>query len=133
MGPKRTPIRRGGGHAFRKIPRDWGYRLPRKAIRLATRMALLSKFLDNQVVLLDDLVVTEPKTKVITGLLKSLGLGETSCLLTTEKLDMNIWKSARNIPTVRVSPAAELNAYELLHQRQLLLTKAALDRLRAGA
>jgi large subunit ribosomal protein L4 len=111
MGPKRTPIRRGGGHAFRKIPRDWGYRLPRKAIRLATRMALLSKFLDNQVVLLDDLVVTEPK----------------------KKLDMNIWKSARNIPTVRVSPAAELNAYELLHQRQLLLTKAALDRLRAGA
>src|SRR6476620_7665956 len=59
MGPKRTPIRRGGGHAFAKVPRDWSYRLPRKAIKLATRMALLSKFQDNQVTVVEGWSVAE--------------------------------------------------------------------------
>lgn len=130
MGPKRTPIRRGGGHAFRKIPRDWGYRLPRKAVQLATRMALLSKFLDNQVTVIDEFAVAEPKTKAVAQILGALGLAEKSCLLTIESYDANLWRSARNIPTVRMAPAAQLNAYELLHQRQLVVTKKALDGLR---
>ena len=130
MGPKRTPVRRGGGHAFHKVPKDWSYRLPRKAVKLATRMALLSKFLDQQVTIVDELSVSEPKTKVVAQILKALGLGEKSCLVTIDAHDPNLWRSARNIPTVRVSPAAQLNAYELLHQRQLVVTKAALDRLR---
>jgi len=133
MGPKRTPVRRGGGHAFRKLPKDWGYRLPKKAVRLATRMAVLSKFLDQQVTILDELSVAEPKTKTIAQLLKALGLEETSCLITVEQHDRNVYKSARNIPTLQVSPASDLNAYDVLRQKQLVLTKAALDRLRAKA
>src|SRR6476659_3893100 len=82
MGNKRTPIRRGGGHTFGKRPVDWRYRLPRKAIVLATRMALLSKFQDQQVTILDDLSISVPKTKEVAAVLKALGLSETSCLLT---------------------------------------------------
>lgn len=130
MGPKRTPMRRGGGMAFGKRPVDWTYRLPRKAVALATRMALLSKFQDNQVTIIDELAVQEPKTKNIAAMLKALGLTESSCLLTIDQYDANIWKSARNIPTLSVSPASDLNAYELLKQKRLLVTKAALDRLR---
>lgn len=133
MGPKRSPIRRGGGRAFAKVARDFGYRLPKKAVRLATRMALLSKFLDNEVVVVDSLSVKEPKTRVVAGILKTLGLNETSTLIATEAHDGVFWKSARNIPDLRVSPAAELNAYDLLRQRRLLVTKAALDKLRQGA
>lgn len=129
-GDKKTPVRRGGGHAFAKRPKDWSYRLPKKAVRLATRMALLSKFEDEQVTVLDALAVEQPKTKDIAGLLKALGLAETTCLLTIEEYDANLWKSSRNLPNLRVSPAADLNAYELLHQKQLLVTKAALDRIR---
>src|SRR5438552_18929744 len=70
MGNKRSPIRRGGGHAFAKRTTDWGYRLPRKQVALATRMALLSKFLDNQVTIIDELSVAEPRTKEIVALLK---------------------------------------------------------------
>lgn len=131
-GSARTPIRRGGGHAFAKQPKDWGYRLPRKAVRLATRMALLSKFLDNEVCVLDDLEISQPKTKVVADLLKALDLGATSCLLAIESHDENIWKSSRNITSLRVSPAAGLNAYDLLRQKQLLVTKAALDAVRSG-
>src|SRR4029077_6828485 len=61
MGNKRTPIRRGGGVTFAKRPIDHSYRLPHKAVQLATRMAILSKFQDNQVTILDELVCPEPK------------------------------------------------------------------------
>ena len=53
-GNARTNVRRGGGHAFGKKPRDYSYRLPRKAIRKATKMALLSKFEDSQAIILSD-------------------------------------------------------------------------------
>lgn len=130
MGPKRTPIRRGGGHAFAKRPVHWGYRLPRKAVALATRMALLSKFRDNEVTVLDDLTVAEPKTREVAALIKGLGLNGKTCLLTVAQYDENVYKSARNIAGIEVLPASDLNAYALLHQKQLVLTKAALDKLR---
>jgi large subunit ribosomal protein L4 len=131
MGNKRTPIRRGGGHTFGKRPIDWSYRLPKKAVALATRMALLSKFQDNQVTILDDLKIAEPRTKDVMAVLKALGLAETTCLLSIDQHDAIVWKSARNIPSLSVSPASDLNAYELLRQKNLLVTKGALDSLRS--
>ena len=130
MGPKRSPIRRGGGHAFAKVPKDWSYRLPRKAIKLATRMALLSKFQDDQVTVVEAWTVDAPKTKVVVTALQALGLSEKSCLLTVENHNPVLVKSARNLQAVAVSSAADLNAYVLLRQRQLVLTRAALDQLR---
>jgi large subunit ribosomal protein L4 len=132
MGNKRTPIRRGGGHTFSKRPVNWSYRLPRKAVALATRMALLSKFRDNEVTILDELSIATPKTKDVVAVLKALGLSEKSCLLTIDQHDANVWKSARNIPSLAVSPASDLNAYELLHKKMLLVTKGALDRIRSA-
>ncbi|QDV53541.1 50S ribosomal protein L4 [Gimesia fumaroli] len=128
-GAARTPVRRGGGHTFAKTPKDWSYRLPKKAVKLATRMAILSKFEDEQVTLIDELALQVPKTKEITGALSALGLSNTTCLLTTGGHDPVVWKSARNIAGVQVSPASDLNAYDVLHQRQMVLTKSALDQL----
>ncbi|MEX0716007.1 MAG: 50S ribosomal protein L4 [Planctomycetaceae bacterium] len=132
-GNRRTPVRVGGGHSLGKRPVDYGYRLPKKAVQLATRMALLSKFQDDQVVVLDQLSVDEPKTKVVAGILKALGLERASCLLAIENHDPNLWRSARNIANLSVAPAGELNAYELLRRRQLVVTRDALDRLRRSA
>lgn len=129
-GQVRTPIRRGGGHTFAKTPKDWTYRLPKKAVRAATRMALLSKFQDDQAVVLDALTIAEPKTKVVAELLAALGLSGVSCLLAIEGHDPVVWKSSRNIPGLWVTPASDLNAYQLLHQRQLVVTASAMDRLR---
>ncbi len=129
-GARRTPVRRGGGMTFGKKPRDFSYRLPKKAVRMATRMALLSKFLDGEAMVLDGLSIDAPKTKVVAELLKALGLSRESCLLAIDRHDPNIWKSARNVADLRVSPAGDLNAYDLLHQRRLVVTKAALDQLR---
>jgi large subunit ribosomal protein L4 len=129
-GSLRTGKRRGGGRAHARYPIDYSYRLPKKAVRLATRMALLSKFLDEQVTLLSELSIAEPKTKAMAGMLKSLGLSKTSCLLAIDGHDGKVWRSGRNIPTLWISSCDDLNAYDLLHQRQLILTRGALDRLR---
>ena len=129
MGNKRTPIRRGGGHSFAKVPRDFSYRMPKKAVRLATRMAVLSKFLDSQAVVLDGLAVDSPKTKPVADLLKAIGVYGKGCLLTVAGHDPVVYKSARNLDRVLISPAAELNAYNVLRQRHLVITRDALDGL----
>ena len=128
-GAIRTPVRRGGGHAFAKKPRDYYYRMPKKAVRKAMRMALLSKFQDSQAVMLNNWQCTEPKTKVVASFLDAVGLTGKSVLLTTEGLNTNVWKSARNIKDVVVLPGSDLNAYALLRQRHLVITVAEMDRL----
>ena len=73
-GSRRSGIRRGGGHIFAKRPRDWTYRLPRKAVQLATRMALAAKLRDDEVTLIDELAFDAPKTKDMAAILKALKL-----------------------------------------------------------
>lgn len=132
-GTKRTGKRVGGGRTFPRRPKDWGYRLPKKAVKLATRMALLSKFQDNEAVVVDSLSFAEPKTKLVATMLKALGVDRQSCLLTLAEPDAQVWRAARNIASLSVSPARDLNAYDLLHQKRLVVTKAALDQLRSPA
>jgi len=129
-GSRRTPLRRGGGHTFAKVTKDWKYRLPKNAVRLATRMALLSKFQDEEVTLLAELALPEPKTRHVQAVLEKLKLAEISCLLTVAEHDPVIWRCSRNIAQLWVSPANDLNAFKLLHQKQLLITREALDRFR---
>ena len=132
-GSRRSGVRRGGGHIFAKRPRDWSYRLPRKAVQLATRMALASKIRDEQIVVIDDLAFQAPKTKDMAGILKALKCDGASLLVATAGYDVNVYKSARNIAGVTVSPVAELNALSVLRPRRLLVTKAALDAIRQRA
>jgi large subunit ribosomal protein L4 len=125
-GHKRSGVRRGGGHIFAKRPRDWYYRLPRKALQSATRMAIASKINENNVTLIDELKMDAPKTKMMAGVLGALKLSET-LLIAIDSYDVNTYKSARNIEGVRILPVSELNAYEILRPRKLLMTKAALE------
>ena len=127
-GTKRTNKRRGGGTAKGPKPRDYEYHLPKKAVKSATRMAILSKLRDKQAIVIDGLALTAPKTKEIAGLLKTLNVGK--CLIGTLGIDENVYKSARNIEGVKVMPASEFNTYTVLSKKHLVLTKAALESLR---
>jgi large subunit ribosomal protein L4 len=133
VGSRRTNKRRGGGTAKGPKPRDYEYHLPKKAVRAATRMALLSKFQDQETVVIEDLNLPEIKTKQVVGILKALKLEGTSCLISMAGRDDVLYKSARNIRGVEVLPASQLNAYMVLRQKRLLLTRAALDELRQKA
>jgi len=129
-GSRRSGVRRGGGHIFAKRPRDFSYRLPRKALQAATRMAVASKIRDAQLVVIDDLSFSAPRTKEMNSILKALKLSDVSTLVTTAAVDRNVYKSGRNIKGIQVLPVAELNALAVLTPRRMLVTKAALDALR---
>ncbi|MGD9634186.1 MAG: 50S ribosomal protein L4 [Pirellulales bacterium] len=132
-GSKRSGIRRGGGHIFAKVNRDYGYRLPRKALQTATRMALAAKVRDEELVIIDELAFAEPKTKDMVSVIKHVGCDGGSLLVATDGYQPKVYFSARNIEGVSVSPAAELNAYNVLRSKRVLVTKAALDALVASA
>jgi large subunit ribosomal protein L4 len=130
-GGRRSGTRRGGGHIFAKRPRDFGWRMPRKALQAATRMALAARLADDEVKLVDDVSLESPKTASVAKLMKALGLGESTVLFSAEKHDGVLWKSARNIEGMSVSPVAELNAWTILQPRAIVMTKAAIDAFRA--
>jgi large subunit ribosomal protein L4 len=115
-GARRSGTRRGGGHIFAKRPR-----------------ALASRIADDEVKLVDALAIPAPKTAAVAKMLAGMGLGDSTVLLAPEKHDANVWKSARNIAGLSVSPVAELNAWSILRPRSVVMTTAAIDAFRAAA
>ena len=132
-GSRRSPVRRGGGHAFPKRPKDWSYRLPKKALRSATRMALASRIADDEVTLIDELQFEAPRTREMVDVLKALNVAGIRLLVAVAEHDVNVYKSIRNLAEVSVLPVEELNALEVLRPRRLLMTRAALDAFREKA
>jgi len=132
-GSRRAPQRRGGYHVFALRPRDYSYRLPKKAVQAATRMAIARKVQTQDVVVIDELSFNAPKTKEMAGILKALKLHGMTTLVATAGLDTNVYRSARNIEQVTVSPVGELNALTILQPRKMLVTKAALDAIKERA
>ncbi|GIW90028.1 MAG: 50S ribosomal protein L4 [Pirellulaceae bacterium] len=129
VGTRRTGKRVGGGHTFAKRPRDFSYRLPRKALLMATRMALAGKIRDQQVVVLQEFVLAEPKTRQVAGVLKALNVAGQTTLIVPAEHDPLLWRCARNIEGVSVQPAAQVNALSLLLPRRVVFTRAGLDAL----
>ncbi len=130
-GSRRSGIRTGGGHIFAKRPCDWSYRMPKKALRLAARMAMASKIVDDEITLIDGLSFDEPKTSQMAGILKALRVEKgTTLLVAVAEYDVNVYKSIRNLADVSVLPVAELNALNVLRPRRLLMTTSALDAFR---
>jgi large subunit ribosomal protein L4 len=125
VGNIRTGKRVGGGVTFAKSLRDFRQRMPKKQRRLARDSAILAKLLSNNVVVVDGLNFEKPKTRDFVSILNNLKI-QRSCLVTIGKEDVNIYKSAKNVPKVVVMPVKELNAGEICRYRKMLFTKEAL-------
>ncbi len=131
-GSKRTNIRRGGGVARTIKPRDYSYRLPKKALRRATLMAIRSKIDDGEIIVIDTLDFGTPKTSRMASILKAVGLEATTTLVAIADTDDVIYKSGRNLPGIEVQPVRQLNALSVLKPKRMLVTKAALDKIKDG-
>ncbi len=132
VGDRGAPHRRGGGVAHPPKPRSFRHRLTKSMRRLALRSALLSKFRDNEVIVIESLKFDVPKTKQVVGMLLRLGIdagGKGSCLLVTREADLNLWKSSRNVPRLRVMPAQDLNALDVVRHGRLVLTREVVENL----
>jgi large subunit ribosomal protein L4 len=153
-GSKRTNKRKGGGVAFARRNRDYRYAMPKKSVRAAVRMAILSKFQDRQVLVVDGLSLEHPTTSVVAKAFRLIqrpdlseaesaeAVGETkvqarrrtlerrSILLGLPSYNPVLHQSARNIEGVKVAPVTEFNTYDILKQRYLILTREALAALK---
>ncbi len=125
-GHKRSGVRRGGGHIFAKTPKDWSYRLPRKALQAATRMAMAEKIRAERVTLIDAFDFAAPKTKEAAAIIANVKLGA-KLLVVVDSYDKNAYLSVRNIEKTEILPVSDLNAWEILRPKNVLMTKAALE------
>jgi len=130
QGSNTSPLMPGGGRAFGPRTKDHRTELPKKQRRAALISALSQKAGENAVAVVEALSFDEPKTSVMAGVLKSLGLAGKRTLLVIDKADENMLKSCRNLANLKLVAAHQLNAYELLHAEQVLLTADGLARVR---
>ena len=126
----RNPIKKGGGHAKQKRPKDWRQAMPKKARRLATHSALLSKLQSNDVRVIDAIKLDGPKTKPVADMFKKLGI-DRSCVVAINGRNDVLEKSARNIDRTTLTTVEQLNAWDIMRNRTLLLTRDGLEKILA--
>jgi len=126
----RNPIKKGGGHAKQKSPKDWRQSMPKQARRLARNSAILAKIQSNQIRVIDNIKLDQPKTKLVAQMYKALGI-DRSCLLALAGKDQSLERAARNINRTTLTTVAQLNAWDILRSKTLLVTKDGLQQLLA--
>ncbi len=124
----RAPQFRGGGKAHGPVSRSHAFDLPKKVRALALRHALSAKLKSEDLIVIDDLVATEAKTKALVGTFASLGLTN-ALVIGGAELDSNFKLAAQNIPNIDVLPVQGINVYDILRRGKLVLSKAAVEAL----
>lgn len=126
-GSIRSPIWRGGGITFGPQPRKYTVAMPKKARRLALKSVLSSKVKNGNIIVLDNLAVSEPKTKLMSQILETLKANK--ALVVTADVDQNVVLSSRNIPGVTPVHAGGINVYDLVKHEKLVITKDAVAKV----
>lgn len=127
-GSIRSPIWTGGGIVFGPHPRSYRFSIPKKIKRLAMKSALSSKVQDNEIIVLDEIRMDQPKTKEFAKILDNLKVDKKALIVLANK-DENVQKSARNIPGVKTTLVNTLNVYDILNCERLILTKEAVEKV----
>lgn len=127
-GSTRSPIWVGGGVTFAPKPRDYSYTIPKKARRVALKSALTSKVNNDELIIVDELNLQEPKTKEMINILKNLKAEKKTLIVTGEKNE-TVVKSAQNIPGVKTITVNTLNVYDILKYDKFIITKDAVQKV----
>jgi large subunit ribosomal protein L4 len=129
-GSARVPQFRGGGRAFGPQVRSHAHDLPKKVRALALKHALSSKAKDASLIVVDDVKLTEAKTKALVERFGKLGLAN-ALIIGGVEIEVNFQRAARSIPNIDVLPVQGINVYDILRREKLVLTRAAVDALEA--
>ena len=128
QGSSTDPSQVGGGVVFAPKPRSYRYTLPKKLRRLAMLSALSSKAQENELIVIDEIKFEEPKTKEMIKMLTAVNAEKKALIVTAEK-DINIVKSAANIPGVRTALVTTMNVYDIINHTNFIVTKAAVEKI----
>lgn len=128
QGSIRSPQWVHGGVALGPKPRDYSYSLNKKEKRLAMKSALSSKVLENEIVVVDNIEITEFKTKTVVDMLKALKV-EGKALIVMPEVDLKVVKSASNIEGVKTATVNTLNVYDILNYDKFVVAKSAVEKI----
>lgn len=128
-GSTRSPLWPGGAIIFGPQPRDYGYTMPKQARRTALRSVLAQKLREQRITIVDRIEFPETKTKHFVAMLGALGIDD-SVLVVIDDSDVRVELAGRNVPNAKVLRAAGLNVYDLLRYHHLVVTRAALERIK---
>ncbi len=128
-GSIRSPLWRHGGIVFGPVPRDYSFKLNKKAIRKSKLMALADKINESKLLIVSDFNFKEPSTKEASNILKNLKINEKKVLVVIEELNGNNVLSFRNLPNVLLTTYKLINTYELLVCDYALFTKSSFEKL----
>ena len=129
QGSIRSPQWAGGGTVFGPHPRSYAFRVNRKVVKLAMRSALSAKLADEQLTVVDQFAFEAPRTKDAKASMEALGFDKVRATVVIADDDVNTFLSFRNLENVNIIPVSAANTYELVDNKQLVLTVAALERL----
>ncbi|MDT7541064.1 MAG: large subunit ribosomal protein [Acidobacteriota bacterium] len=124
----RSPLWKGGGNVHGPQPRDWSYSLPKKMKRGALRAALSERLREGNLVVIDELAFSAPKTKDFIGALKSLGFDGRTLVVDSMDND-NLLLSSRNVKGAKIVGSSGLNVYDVLYHEKLIISRTAVDQI----
>ena len=130
-GDRRAPIFVGGGKAHGPRVRDFNPSLNKKVRALGLKMALSTKARDGKLIVMENLDVSEAKTKALKEQLGALNLGKTALVIDGDALNVGFAQAASNLREIDLLPAVGANVYDILKHDTLVLTRAAVERLEA--
>ena len=129
-GYKQSPVWRGGAVAHGPQPRKYKKKVSKKVARLAFQRAFSAKVAQAEITVIDQLDLDTPKTKAFAAVLANLQL-DRSALFIVDEISANMALASRNIPQVEVVNAAQVNTYQLLRYKQIVITQSAMEKLQA--
>lgn len=119
----------GGGVVFAPKPRSYRYSVPKKVRRLALKSAFSAKVQDNEMIVLDELALSSPKTADIKQILKNIKVADKKVLVVTENVEENVVKSTNNLEGVQTTFVGRINVYDILNHDIFLVTRKAVEKL----
>ena len=128
QGSTRAPQWTHGGVVFAPVPRDYSFKLNKKEKKAALKSALTDSVANGKLIVLDELSLDAPKTKEFAKVLDNLKV-EGKALVVLGDVNENAARSANNIPTVRMYQTNELNVYDVMNARKVVLTKDAVAKI----
>ncbi|MGM0501321.1 MAG: 50S ribosomal protein L4 [Bacillota bacterium] len=128
-GSIRSPIWVGGGTTFGPQPRSYAKKLPKKVKKLAVKSVLTDKVQNEGLIVIDSLNFEQPKTKKMVSVLENLDANDQKVLIVLDNISDNVYKSARNIPGVRVVNAGQVTVYDVLNSDKVILQEDAVSQV----
>lgn len=128
-GSVKSPVFRGGGRVFGPRPRNYDFKLNKKVKALARKSALTYKALEESILVVEDFAFETPKTREMVQISNNLKINDKKSLFVLPEENKNIYLSSRNLQAVSVITASELNTYQILNAKKVIVLESSVSKI----